>query len=87
MSIFIYQVSTYLLFAFDFKDIGANEIISISLIGVIMFLFFVLVCKDPGTMKKERVPLLKLLKSYECYEVCPFCAVYKLPRSKHCDVC
>jgi palmitoyltransferase len=87
--IFMYQCGTFGVFVVDIDTVLHNYfLISVlSMIVLVLILFIVLVCMDPGSMKQGRHSLLKLLKTEECYNVCATCATIKLPRSKHCDVC
>jgi len=63
-----------------------------------VMIFTAVVNTDPGYLTNppnnnnvvylaEHKPLVNLLRSVECFEVCPECEIVKPSRSKHCDIC
>ena len=48
----------------------------------------ILLCKDPGYLKKpENVDFMHLMKIFDPVLLCPDCEVVRTDRSRHCSIC
>lgn len=52
-----------------------------------LLMFLLIAFWNPGYQKKSKMDLLQLLEQNDPSNVCPYCNVRKVARTRHCEIC
>lgn len=55
--------------------------------GLVILVFAIATCIDPGYLKPDKsINFQELLDATDPYNICPDCGVIRTPRSRHCNI-
>ena len=88
---FLFLVLQLILFVFVYPTIQVKMVYYVYVIsgvsGISLVCCIMSWLKDPGYLKKAKIPFIQLLDKFDPTMLCPECEVIRTARSRHCSIC